>query len=219
MTQKGLKWELKGQNLILLPEKAIYWEEEKALIVADLHIGKVGHFRKSGIAIPRSLEQEDLARLSDLIDQLKPEKLIFLGDLFHSEHNSDWNWVELWRGLFKDIRIILIRGNHDVLHDDYYLQADFELYHSLLLQPFLFIHEPTLADALPPDSVYILSGHIHPAVKLKGKGRQSALLSCFYFGPTQGILPAFGRFTGRYCIKISEQDAAFIVTKDNIIRL
>lgn len=82
-----------NQNLILHPKKAIFWEEERALIISDLHIGKVGHFRKAGIAIPKLMEQEELALLSDLIHEFKPSKLIFLGDLFHSDMNNDWNWL------------------------------------------------------------------------------------------------------------------------------
>ena len=106
-----------NQNLLLLPEKAIYWVQEQTLIVADIHLGKVGHFRKAGIAIPKSLEQDDLAELSDLIHRFMPKNILFLGDLFHSDHNNDWQWLVLWRALFNDIRIILVLGNHDILNE------------------------------------------------------------------------------------------------------
>src|ERR1700742_5372630 len=108
----GLPFQLLEQDLLLLPQKAIYWEQEKTLIAADVHLGKVGHFRKAGIAVPRDLEQDDLACLSDLIFEYKPEKLIFLGDLFHSDMNADWEWLRLWRQQNKKLEIILIRGNH-----------------------------------------------------------------------------------------------------------
>src|SRR3984885_15395308 len=84
MMSAGLPFQLLNQNLLLLPQKAIYWQQEKALIAADVHLGKVGHFRKSGIAVPRDMEQSDLAVLSDLVDEFKPKKVLFLGDLFHS---------------------------------------------------------------------------------------------------------------------------------------
>jgi len=88
---------LLDHDLLLLPQKAIYWQQEKALIVADVHLGKVGHFRKAGIAVPRDMEQNDLAVLSDLVDEYKPKTIIFLGDLFHSDKNADWDWFVLWR--------------------------------------------------------------------------------------------------------------------------
>ena len=47
----GLDFNFLGQDLVLLPQKAIYWKQEKTLIAADVHMGKVGHFRKAGIAV------------------------------------------------------------------------------------------------------------------------------------------------------------------------
>ena len=83
----GLDYNLLGQDLSLLPQRAIYWQQEKALIAADVHLGKVGHFRKAGIAVPRDMEQTDLGELSDLVFEHKPQRnaSFFLGDLFHSD--------------------------------------------------------------------------------------------------------------------------------------
>src|SRR5476651_1105690 len=182
MNCDGLDFPFLGQKLILLCQKALYWEEEKALIAADVHLGKGGHFRKSGIAIPRQLAQDDLAVLSDLIRLYNPDKLIFLGDLFHSDKNSDWDWFALWRQQFPKLRIILIRGNHDVIHDSHYLGLNVELYQSLHVGPFLMLHEPLNNEDLAQAGGYVLCGHIHPGIALKGKGRQSVMLPCFIFG-------------------------------------
>src|SRR6202012_557682 len=127
-TCAGLEFSLLNQNLILLCQKAIYWQQERALIVADVHLGKVGPFRKAGIAVPRDLEQSDLAVLSDLIDEYHPEKILFLGDLFHSDKNADWDWFVLWRKQFPKLEIMLIRGNHDIIHDPHYLDLNVSLY-------------------------------------------------------------------------------------------
>ena len=207
------------QTLRLLPQKAIFWDEEQALIVADVHLGKVGHFRKAGIAIPKSMEQEDLAALSDIIHETKPKSIIFLGDLFHSDMNNDWDWFVLWRNLFKGIRMILIRGNHDIIHDDFYTKLDFELHDQLYIGPFLLVHEPLKVAKLALEQRYVLSGHIHPGVSLKGKGKQAVTLPCFYFGDKQGILPAFGRFTGKVCIMHERTDFVFGVLQNKVIAL
>ena len=219
MSSNGLRWHFLNQNLILLPKKAIFWEEEKALIISDLHIGKVGHFRKAGIAIPKLMEQEELATLSDLISECNPDKLIFLGDLFHSDMNNDWNWLLLWRELFPAVKMILIKGNHDILHEDYYAQANFEVYSELNIGPFLFVHDKDDYKTNPPETSYILSGHIHPAIRLKGKARQSLLLSCFYFGKDAGVLPAFGKFTGKCCLPVFEKDKVFGILNNKVILL
>ncbi|MBC7744292.1 MAG: ligase-associated DNA damage response endonuclease PdeM [Flavobacterium sp.] len=207
------------QDLLLLPQKALFWQEEKILVVADVHLGKVGHFRKAGIAIPRVLEQEDLGMLSDLIHFYKPEKIIFLGDLFHSDLNNDWDWLILWRDLFKKVEMILVKGNHDIIADNVYLQSEFLLCHLYDKGPFRFIHKPLPLQKLNEESPYIISGHIHPGIQLRGKGRQSLTLPCFHFGNKQAILPAFGKFTGKVCLQCDESDLVFGVLKDSIVSL
>ena len=74
--------ELHHQNLWLTAQRSIFWEEQKALIVSDLHFGKTGHFRKSGIAVPQTVYKEDLQRLVLLLNYFKPEQLIVVGDFF-----------------------------------------------------------------------------------------------------------------------------------------
>ena len=87
----GLSFQLLNQDLLLLPQRAVYWQQQQMLIAADVHLGKVGHFRKAGIAVPSEMEQGDLGVLSDLVYEHQPQKLLFLGDLFHSDINADWN--------------------------------------------------------------------------------------------------------------------------------
>ena len=64
---------------------------------------------------------------------------------------------------------------------------------------------------------YVLSGHIHPGVKIKGKARQIITLPCFYFGQTNAVLPAFGKFTGKATIKLKEQEISFAVAGKKIV--
>lgn len=216
----NMEWNFRDQHLVMLPQRALYWKDRGILIISDLHIGKAGHFRKAGIAVPRKLEQEDLANLSDLIQAIHPSTLIFLGDLFHSEYNNDWHWLGMWRESFRQIKMLLIKGNHDILADKYYRDADIEVVNDFTTGPFTFVHEPKrLTEVVRGEGKYLISGHLHPAVRLKGKGRQSVTLSCFYFGPEQGVLPAFGRFTGRCCIREEEGSVTFGIVNDKVIRL
>ena len=219
MNCEGLEFGFLQQHLVLLCQKAIYWEEEKALICADVHLGKGGHFRKAGIAIPRDLAQDDLAVLSDLIREYKPKQLIFLGDLFHSDMNTDWDWFALWREQFPKLKVVLIKGNHDVIHDKHYLRLNIELYKELLMVPFLMLHHPLGAEKADQAEGYVLCGHIHPGVTLRGKGRQSVTLPCFYFSDKQAILPSFGKFTGRMSLKHQPSDQVFGVLPDKVIRI
>ncbi|HMU04607.1 MAG TPA: hypothetical protein PJ990_13330, partial [Saprospiraceae bacterium] len=66
---------------------------------------------------------------------------------------------------------------------------------------------------------YNLAGHIHPGISLKGKGRQKVTLPCFYFGINNGLLPAFGYFTGKAIIKIEKKSDIFAIAEDKIFRI
>jgi DNA ligase-associated metallophosphoesterase len=163
------------------------------------------------------MEQDDLAALSDLIHEYRPQNLLFLGDLFHSDMNADWDWFALWRQQFPKLDIDLIRGNHDIVHDQHYHELNIALHDSLLTGPFLMLHHPLSDAALQQAAGYVFCGHIHPGVNLKGRGRQSITLPCFAFGDKQAILPSFGRFTGRVAIRSRENDRIFAVLKDKVI--
>ena len=70
-----------------------------------------------------------------------------------------------------------------------------------------------------PSKLYNLAGHIHPAIKLKGKARQSLRVPCFYFGNENGILPAFGNFTGTASINIKKTDNVFVIAEKEVIKI
>jgi DNA ligase-associated metallophosphoesterase len=215
----GLTFNLLGQDLLLLPQKAIYWQQEKALIVADVHLGKVGHFRKAGIAVPRDMEQNDLAVLSDLIDEHNPEKILFLGDLFHSYKNADWDWFVLWRHNFPKLEMNLIKGNHDIIHERHYTDLNFTVLDKLLIGPFLMLHHPLSEDKLQTAEGYVFCGHIHPGVSLSGRARQHVTLPCFAFGDKQAILPSFGKFTGKVAIRDQRTNRIFAVVQNKVMAI
>ena len=120
----------------------MFWEEEKALIVSDLHFGKTGHFRKSGIAVPATVYKEDLQRLIMQIQYFQPRELIIVGDMFHSRANMELELFLKWRSDLPDIIFRLIRGNHDVLQEEWYENAGIELSpQTFSRNQFHFVHD------------------------------------------------------------------------------
>ncbi|WP_346985450.1 metallophosphoesterase [Chryseobacterium sp. POE27] len=101
------------ETFTLTNQRALFWEEQKALILSDLHIGKTAHFRKNGIALANQIMKNDLERLSILIEYFKPEKFIVVGDLLHAGDNSDVDEFCEWRNQYSDLQFHLIEGNHD----------------------------------------------------------------------------------------------------------
>lgn len=206
---------LHGQKLILSHLRGMYWENEKTLLVADSHLGKVGHFQKAGIPVPPAVLEQDLLRLSDLITEFTPKRLVILGDLFHSTYNSDWEFFRVWREQFRTTKMVLIQGNHDILPSEQYCNLDIELIPDYLSEgPFYFSHKPATAEV--PGDVAVICGHVHPAVELKGAAKQSMRLPCFYFGASHVILPAFSEFTGMATIHPNKVDAIYALTDKGI---
>lgn len=205
--------ELLGQRLHLIPEKGIYWEEKRYLILADLHLGKAGHFRKSGIPVSDLIHSKDILTLDKLISRFNPEEVIFLGDLFHSDHNQGWEVFKRWIKSKAPLQFKLILGNHDVLEEPNYRIPNLEVMEKLNLSPFDLTHIPEETE------LYNLAGHIHPAVRLTGKGRQSLRLPCYFFGERNGLLPAFGNFTGTAKINIKKTDAVYAIADKKVVRV
>jgi len=195
----------------------MYWERYKILFLADLHLGKATHFRKSGIPIPEMIHQPDLDRLEFLITLYKPERVIFLGDLFHSSINKAWTTFKDFCDKKIDIIPELVLGNHDILdHSNYdFLKLQVE---KLEIYPFILSHKPLEETQLK--GYYNLCGHIHPSIRISGAARQSLRVECFYFGKNHGILPAFGSFTGTSkMLNRKKTDRIFAVTNQKIIHL
>jgi len=207
---------LKGTDLLLLPQKAVLVPDQQVLLLADLHLGKANHFRRSGIPVPSAVNNKNLETLIQLINSYQPEKVIFLGDLFHSFYNEEWEALSQVVKHFSQIRFQLVRGNHDVMSELQYERCQLEVFEQLELGSFLLTHEPM---EKVPVGQYNIAGHIHPGVRLNGKGRQSIILPCFYFGKEQAILPAFGAFTGFVKVKVSKSDEVFVIVEQRIIKV
>ncbi|MEM9934798.1 MAG: ligase-associated DNA damage response endonuclease PdeM [Bacteroidota bacterium] len=208
-----------SHTLQLLPEKAIFWPEKEALLVADLHLGKSGHFQSHGIPIPGDVLYKDLTNLGTLINKLNPQHLIILGDLFHSQYNVEWTICEtffqdLLSNALKPLKITLLLGNHDILHRRHFLEAGFNLTHSLETEGICMQHEPDDKVHLP-----LIYGHIHPGIRLIGRGRQKLSLPCFKLGEKDLIMPAFGQFTGLYNIQAVEGDEVYAIAEGQVIQV
>ncbi len=207
-----------NNHFLLSANRTVFWEEQKALILSDLHVGKSGHFRKNGIAIPQNMLSEDMQRLFAEIQFYKPERLIIVGDLFHSHSNKEHDLFLRWRQGLPDLAIDLVLGNHDILQAEKYTEAGIQTHQgSYNIEPFIFTHD--ICDVEEEDQNYCFSGHIHPGITMRGMGKQSLRLPCFYFNKQYAVLPAFGKFTGTHPIKPKENDAVFALAGNSIVQV
>lgn len=197
-----------------LPERGIYWEEEQAILLSDLHLGKVSHFRKNGIGVPMAAADQNLLKIEEILHRYELKELIILGDLFHSDLNEEWNlFIELTRK-YKQIQWTLIRGNHDRMPAYLLKEAGIQTFFKQERRGIEMIHEPEEITNKPS-----ISGHIHPAVQLQGKGKLRERLPCIYVGEKQILLPAFGSFTGAKTIETKSSDRVFVFAGSKVIEV
>lgn len=200
----------------LSAQRCAFWEDQKALILSDLHFGKTGHFRKAGIPVPQAVFKEDLQRLITLIDFFKPQQIIAVGDLFHSAANLELELFKRWRADFPHLQFHLVKGNHDVLKKAWYKEAGLTVWEEhLQIGAIRFNHEQCHTTA----GAFSFCGHLHPGVALQGLGKQTLRFPCFYFARDYCILPAFSRFTGTAAVAKREAVHIYAIVESALIKV
>ncbi|MEO0881828.1 MAG: ligase-associated DNA damage response endonuclease PdeM [Pseudomonadota bacterium] len=187
-----------GQELTLLPAGGLWWGSEETLIVSDLHLEKGSSYAAKGQMLPPYDTSATLAEVEAMVSALDPKRIISLGDSFHDggaearlcdgdrvriralTNSADWFWVE---------------GNHD---PDPPASLGGEGRNELRLGKLVFRHEPK-------GEVGEVAGHLHPAAKVRARGR-AVRRRCFATNGHSLILPSLGAYTGGLNIC----DAAFV---------
>ena len=210
--------EVAGESLVLLPERAVFWTRTRTLLLADPHFGKSAAFRAAGIPVPRGATTEGLTRLDAALARTAARRVVVLGDFLHAREGRDPESMRVlaeWRGRHADLDVTLVRGNHDRHAGDPPPEVGVSCVTAPALEaPFVFAHHPReSADG------YVLAGHLHPGVRLAGRGRQYARLTCFWFGATLGVLPAFGDFTGLADVEPAPGDRVFVVVEQQVTEI
>ena len=203
--------QLHGQSFQMHFSGALFWVEKSILLISDVHLGKISHFRKYGAAVPQQAIQQNFDTLNTVVEFFKPKVITFMGDLFHSSLNSEWALFEEWVHSITS-EIILVSGNHDIISPLKYENIHIKVISELVIDSFLLTHHPEERNGF-----FNFSGHIHPAIKLTGLGRQSVRLPCFYKTESQMILPAFGEFTGTYTLEPCNGCEVFALLGDSVL--
>jgi DNA ligase-associated metallophosphoesterase len=207
-----------GEAVELHAARALYWPRGRTLFVADVHLGKGASFRAGGIPVPRGATAADLARLATLVARTRAGTLCVLGDFLHAAAGrvpALDTAFRAWRDAHPALSVRIVRGNHDARAGDpppaWAVDVVDEPH---AMPPFLACHVPQA-----PPTGYALCGHVHPGVRLSGRGRESVRLPCFVLGRRQALLPAFGRLTGLAIVTPTPDDAVVAIAGDRLFRL
>lgn len=206
---------LGGIAVYLLPQRALYIPAHQLLVIADWHLGKIQHFRKNGIFIPQNTLADELQQLTALTAVYPTRHVLFLGDLFHSSWNPEWDMLLTYLTERTSLTFSLIIGNHDIIDFDRNGSGRLALYDRWELDnQLIFTHQPM---ASVPDAFINVTGHVHPGYTIRARGKQRYRLPCFYRERQTFILPAFGKYTGLHTVSPAEDAAIYLIVGDEVV--
>ena len=210
MKKSSFKFYWEDTLLEMLPSRALFLPETKELLICDIHLGKADYFQQNGIPLTNNSDKNNFARIKKIVKKYSPEKLIILGDLFHSKFSIDKTLqkkVEDLPTLLKT-NVELVLGNHDVGCNI----KNIKILNNIKTKNIVFSHEPVnLAD----NKTLNICGHYHPKLYLKNE-RDKLSFRCFAMDNNKNtlFLPAFGDLTGGYPCKKSFKKWAIISEKE-----
>ncbi len=179
-----------GHAMRPLPAGALYWEDERTLLVADLHLEKGAAFAALGMLLPPYDTRATLDRLAKVIDAVRPSRVVALGDSFHrckSAAQLPCDDLGMLLELQRGREWFWICGNHDP-----HLPASIggTVCATLTIRGLTLRHEPS-----PAPSVREIAGHLHPVARIAGRG---AVIRrrCFATDGNRLVMPAFGAYAG-----------------------
>jgi DNA ligase-associated metallophosphoesterase len=179
-----------GHEFFATPEGALHWPEQSALLVADLHLEKASWFAKAGQMLPPYDSIATLSALKRDIGRSGSTRLYCLGDSFHDRLGCDRlpsDARAMLTSLTECLDWVWITGNHDAGFIDH---CGGRIAEEVQLDGIVLRHEAVESDPTPE-----MSGHYHPKLRLRMKGRNVSR-RCFVASATKLILPAYGTLTG-----------------------
>lgn len=190
-------------GLWLDARRAVWLEEERALLVADLHLGYAWSHRQQGNLLPIAGTEDTLDRLQALAAEYQPSEIIVLGDIIHTAVTEEAVLADLRRlhDLAGGVPVRLITGNHDAQLASMLELAglDAPLHEDIVFDGHLLLHghgsDDRDADFRCREAARrggrVILGHEHPAITLSDGVATTVRCPCFLVGDDILVLPAF----------------------------
>ena len=140
MKKSSYKFYWKDTLLEMLPSRALFLVETKELLICDIHLGKAEYFQQNGIPLTNNADENNFSRIKKIVKNYSPEKLIILGDLFHSKYSIGKNLQKKVEDLPELLKtnVELVLGNHDVGCDI----KNIKIFDTRKTKNITFSHEP-----------------------------------------------------------------------------
>lgn len=212
----GVEIEFGRARWRLLGGRGAWRDTDRALVVADLHLGKARSFRAGGVPVPAGTTEETLSRLERMLSATQPARLIIVGDLLHDAAGLEAPVIEAFaalRGRWQHVSMVLVQGNHDRRAGRLPEALDITVADAAMEDGgVLFCHDPAEVTGARRPGVPVVAGHVHPVARLVDALGDHLRAPCFHLA-ARGmlLLPALGAFTGGAVIRPRRGDRVFVV--------
>ncbi len=184
-----------NEEMRLVGGRALFWPRENALLVADLHLEKASFYARGGQMLPPYDSRETLERLALAVRETGARRVYALGDNFHDDAGParlEPHAAGMLAALTRALEWVWITGNHDSRMG---AAMGGNLAGELAVGGITLRHR-----ALPGKQAAEISGHFHPKLSVRTRGRRiarpCAVVSAQANGQHRMILPSFGALTG-----------------------
>lgn len=213
--------EIRGETLLLHPERALSWPARRMLVIADTHFGKGSVFARHGIAVPGGTDALDLERIDALLRATGSERLLIVGDFVHGyidPAGAVAAELDARIAALRPVQLWLVTGNHDRSAARGWQPRPAWRGTELNEGPFCFTHDVDRpADAAAP--AFRIGGHIHPVVAIGTRSKRRLRVPVFWERDEALVLPAFGLFTGGYRIGMRDGGRAFVAGAEQVMEV
>ncbi len=188
-----------GSQFIAHPSGALWIPASRSLLIADIHLGYSWTQRRRGQLGPLA---DDRARdkLFAVTAELKPDQIVFLGDLVHAPRPSppEREWIEkILITLSQSTRLIAVRGNHDRAFAQEFSHLPIQMLNHWSARGVTAIHGDRF-DVPIPENDTLLIGHLHPSLGIHDAAGVRQKLPLFLHCCHCVILPAFSPFAAGF---------------------
>ncbi len=162
-------------------------KEQRVLVAADIHLGLEYELWLGGASIPSQTDRI-LERLKRQVNELKPDRLILVGDVKHNVPKTSWQERRevpyFLRELCKYVKVEIVPGNHDSGIASMAPQGtSVQPSSGFVLDGIGYFHGHTWPSIELLDSELLIAGHIHPALRLKDQIGHSTTMRVFARAP------------------------------------
>lgn len=217
----ALELKIRGERLLLHPERALSWPARRLLVVGDTHFGKSSLFARHGIAVPAGPDETDRSRLLRLLAQTHSDRLLVLGDFLHGplvEGSAAATELEQWLAALEPVKLLLVVGNHDRSAASGWMPRVAWEGPGWREPPFCFVHDAADASCETQDA-FRINGHVHPVVAIGPPRKQRLRVPVFWQQADALVLPSFGLFTGGFRIRPQDGGRVYAAGPEQVIEL